>query len=112
MRREPSRWPHNPLTHLRASLQVKAQQEAALVASLREELSGLQHSRASSESTLAAQLAVAKSGLADVSGKYEASQRQVLLLEGQLAALEESSRRLMEQHNDREGGMMDGACAA
>eukprot|EP00198_Chlamydomonas_reinhardtii_P007745 XP_001697082.1 hypothetical protein CHLREDRAFT_205573 [Chlamydomonas reinhardtii] len=97
------------LARAEASLcvKVKAQQEAALVASLREELSGLQHSRASSESTLAAQLAVAKSGLADVSGKYEASQRQVLLLEGQLAALEESSRRLMEQHNDREGGMMD-----
>ncbi|PNW75212.1 hypothetical protein CHLRE_12g517500v5 [Chlamydomonas reinhardtii] len=106
-RLEASRLENEQLEDMLARAEVKAQQEAALVASLREELSGLQHSRASSESTLAAQLAVAKSGLADVSGKYEASQRQVLLLEGQLAALEESSRRLMEQHNDREGGMMD-----
>ncbi|KAG2445585.1 hypothetical protein HXX76_000197 [Chlamydomonas incerta] len=106
-RLEASRLENEQLEDMLARAEVKAQQEAALVASLREELSGLQHSRASSESTLAAQLAVAKSSLADVGGKYEASQRQVLLLEGQLAALEESSRRLMEQHNDREGGMLD-----
>ncbi|EFJ50911.1 hypothetical protein VOLCADRAFT_88320 [Volvox carteri f. nagariensis] len=106
-RLEASRVENEQLEDMLARAEVRAQQEAALVSSLREELAGLQQARATAESSLAAQLAVAKSSLSEVSDKYEASQRTVLVLEGQLAALEESSRRLLEQHSDREGGMVE-----
>ncbi|GIL70478.1 hypothetical protein Vretimale_3625 [Volvox reticuliferus] len=106
-RLEASRAENEQLEDMLARAEVRAQQEAALVLALREELAGLQQTRAATESSLAAQLAVARSSLAEVSDKYEASQRTVLVLEGQLLALEESSRRLLEQHSDREGGMVE-----
>ncbi|GFR43693.1 hypothetical protein Agub_g4802 [Astrephomene gubernaculifera] len=106
-RLEASRVENEQLEDMLARAEVRAQQEAALVSALREELAASQQGRAAAESSLAAQLAVARAGLAEVSGKYEASQRAVLVLEGQLAALEESSRRLLEQHSDREGDMVE-----
>ncbi|GIL47258.1 hypothetical protein Vafri_4117 [Volvox africanus] len=106
-RLEASRIENEQLEDMLARAEVRAQQEAALVSSLREELAGLQQNRAATENSLAAQLAVARSSLAELSDKYEASQRAVLVLEGQLVALEESSKRLLEQHNDREGGIVE-----
>ncbi|GLI58809.1 hypothetical protein VaNZ11_000575 [Volvox africanus] len=106
-RLEASRVENEQLEDMLARAEVRAQQEAALVFALREELAGLQQNRAATESSLAAQLAVARSSLAELSDKYEASQRAVLVLEGQLVALEESSRRLLEQHSDREGGIVE-----
>ncbi|PNH03320.1 Golgin candidate 1 [Tetrabaena socialis] len=102
-----SRVENEQLEDMLARAEVKVQQEAAQVAVLREELAAAQHQRAAGEGGLAAQLAVARSSLADVAGRYEASQRSVLVLEGRLAALEESSRRLAAHHSDREGNIVD-----
>ncbi len=107
-RLEASRLENEQLEDMLARAEVRVQQEAALAASLKEQLAAATQARGSTESSLSAQLSVAKASLAEVGAKYEAASRQVLVLEGQLAALEESSRRQMEQQSDREGGVVEG----
>lgn len=48
--------------------------------------------------------------LKEAQARAEAAQRQVLRLEAQVAALEESQRSLVQSKNDIEGGMLEGGC--
>jgi hypothetical protein len=46
--------------------------------------------------------------LREATARADASQKQVLLLEGELAALQESHRVLLQGKNEVEGGMLEG----
>jgi hypothetical protein len=67
-----------------AAAQVKAQQEAALVASLRAELAAAREERGSAAAGSAAQLAAAKAAAAEASSRAEGAARRVLQLEAQV----------------------------
>lgn len=59
---------------------------------------------------LQSQLAAQQLSTRDLSSKLEVSSKQVLKLEAQVAALQETAKQLAENRNGLEGGMLEGQC--
>lgn len=57
---------------------------------------------------LQSQLAAQQLSTRDLSSKLEVSSKQVLKLEAQVAALQETAKQLAENRNGLEGGMLEG----
>jgi hypothetical protein len=68
-----------------------------------------QDSRAQAEASLQSQLAAQQVAGRELATRLEASQRQALKLEAEVASLQESSRQLTETRSGLEGGMLEGA---